>query len=545
MKRRSLLAGAALPVLGCDKPAEIAGGFNGVAFERGHVLRSTAEVASPSRTHRTQVVVVGGGVAGLAAARALRLHGVEDMALLELEDSAGGNSRSGSVGGIACPLGAHYLPVPGDDAADVQDLLEELGLRRRVAGRWVIEERHLCHSPQERLFFNGAWQDGLLPIQGVGAATLAQYRRFALLVAQAARAERWTIPTSAASAGPLQRALKTISFDAYLVQQGLNDPHLRWYLNYCCLDDYGAGTASVSAWAGIHYFASRHGFDIPGLDHDGARGEPHPVLTWGQGNAWLTRALAAPLGDRLATGWLVRRIAAVGGGVEVDALHPASGRTERWQARRCVVALPLFVAARVVQNAPDFLLTAASATRYAPWLVANLHIRAPLHDRPGPAPSWDNMIYAADASTQRAGGLGYVDAMHQSLLPVPGATVLTHYRALGDLPDGRRQLLDQPWSHWRDVLLAELAPAHPDLAAKTTRIDITRYGHAMAIPVPTSRSLTEPGSGRRGKLTPAQRAVPVAGPLAFAHSDWAGYSIFEEAFTMGHAAGGLVASNFG
>ena len=112
MKRRSLLAGAAFPLLGCDKPAEITGGFNGVAFERGHVLRGSAEIAVPSRTHRTQVVIVGGGVAGLAAARALRLHGVEDMALLELEDSAGGNSRSGSVGGIACPLGAHYLPVP-------------------------------------------------------------------------------------------------------------------------------------------------------------------------------------------------------------------------------------------------------------------------------------------------------------------------------------------------------------------------------------------------------------------------------------------------
>jgi hypothetical protein len=26
--------------------------------------------------------------------------------------------------------------------------------------------------------------------------------------------------------------------------------------------------------------------------------------------------------------------------------------------------------------------------------------------------------------------------------------------------------------------------------------------------------------------------------LAFAHSDWSGYSVFEEAFTQGHLAGG-------
>ncbi len=41
-----------------------------------------------------------------------------------------------------------------------------------------------------------------------------------------------------------------------------------------------------------------------------------------------------------------------------------------------------------------------------------------------------------------------MDTMHQSLKSVPGATVLTHYRALGDLP------------------------------TKTRQIDITRYGHA-------------------------------------------------------------------
>jgi hypothetical protein len=28
-------------------------------------------------------------------------------------------------------------------------------------------------------------------------------------------------------------------------------------------------------------------------------------------------------------------------------------------------------------------------------------------------------------------------------------------------------------------------------------------------------------------------------PLLFAHSDWAGYSVFEEAFALGHAAGKL------
>ena len=32
-----------------------------------------------------------------------------------------------------------------------------------------------------------------------------------------------------------------------------------------------------------------------------------------------------------------------------------------------------------------------------------------------------------------------------------------------------------------------------------------------------------------------------AGRLAFAHGDWSGYSIFEEAFTRGHLAGAAAA----
>jgi hypothetical protein len=459
---------------------------------------------------------------------------MDDFALLELEDEAGGNSRGGAVGGITCPLGAHYLPVPGDDAPEVQNLLEELGLRQRVMGRWQIDERHLCHSPQERLFFNGEWQPGLLPVQSVGADTLAQYAKLSALIAQAQKAEKWTVPASKWPKVPANNHLFAINFDSYLRRNGLTDPHLRWYLDYCCRDDYGAGLATVSAWAGIHYFASRHGFHVPGSDNSGEGGERDGILTWPEGNAWLTRKLAAPLKERLKTGWVVLRVAEVKHGVEVDAYNPAQHITHRWLAERCINALPVFIAARVVDNPPDFLRAAAAQTRYAPWLVANIHISAPLFDRPGPAPAWDNVIYGSTA-----GGLGYVDAMHQSLRPVPGATVLTHYRALGDVPSGRNLLMDTPWATWRDTILAELGVPHPDIASKTTRIDITRYGHAMAVPIPKVVSQTGLKSplNINSLLSKKEQSNLRRQRISYAHSDWAGYSVFEEAFTMGHQAG--------
>ncbi len=543
MQRRSALAligSCVLSGASCNQSAidSIDGGFSGTTPERGHLLREAWAEKPPDITRTAHSLIAGGGIAGLSAARALRLDGHDDFALLELEDRAGGNSRGGAVLGIDCPLGAHYLPVPGDDARAVQDFLEELGLRRRVAGRWQYDERHLCHSPQERLFFKGQWQDGLLPVQGVGTATLAQYRRFAQAVGAAQRAARYAIPVQKSAFAPAQLAQDAITFKAWLAAQGLDDAQLLWYLDYCCRDDFGAGIGTVSAWAGLHYFASRHGFHAPG---EGEREADAGVLTWPQGNGWLSERLAAPLGDRLHTGRVVHRIEPGRHGVTVDALDVVSGRRERWQARQVVVALPVHVAARVVQPLPAALRERAAGLRSAPWLVANLRLRAPLDDRPGAAPSWDNVLYGS-------AGLGYVDAMHQSLAPVPGPTVLTWYQALGDVPGGRAQLLQRPWAHWRDAVLAELGAAHPDLAAKTLRIDITRYGHAMAVPVPgvLNQIRLQRTSIQRKQLSKSEYSDaliwPDAPQLAFAHSDWSGYSVFEEAFTLGHAAGAAIAA---
>ncbi len=559
MQRRHLLtaaasASAALLTPGCGQaPAPaLEFAFAGIDMERGHALRdllAKGPLPAPAVVRRAQVIIAGGGVAGLAAARSLRLAGVHDFALLELEDAAGGNSRGGEVNGVACPLGAHYLPVPGDDAPEVQDLLEELGLRQRVAGRWEYGGeggRHLCHSPQERLYFEGEWQEGLLPVQGVGESTLEQYRRFAQAVADASRAARFTMPLFAsldAKAGlaPAHQALDAMTLEAWLQQQGLDDPHLRWYLDYCCRDDYGAGVARVSAWAGLHYFASRHGFHAPG---ESVGDERDGVLTWPEGNGWLTQRLIAPLkaAGQLQTGVSVLRITETRGGVEVDAFNHHSGNVERWQAPRCVVGLPVFVAARVVQNPPAFLVQAAQRLQWAPWAVTNIHLNAPLADRPGAAPAWDNVIYG----DSNPGGLGYVNASHQKLDPRPGPTVLTYYRALGDVEGARQQLATQGAEHWGRAALAALAGPHPDVGLRATRVQVTRYGHAMSIPVPgvqgfLSKIGLQASLGKRRLLLNGERQrtipTPATARLAFAHSDWSGYSVFEEAFTRGHAAG--------
>ena len=213
------------------------------------------------------------------------------------------------------------------------------------------------------------------------------------------------------------------------------------------------------------------------------------------------------------TGRTVLRVTEGRHGVQVLAWDEATQRLEAWTAPQVVLALPLFVAARVLESPPPALREAAKALGYAPWLVANLQLDKPLLDRAGAPPSWDNVVDGGR-------GLGYVDAMHQGLRPVPGATVLTAYHAL---PRGDRAALlaDDP-QPWAGLVLADLRRAHPDIHRRVQRIELMRWGHAMAIPMP--------GVQRH----PALQALRAArGRVRYAHADLAGCSLFEEAFVAG------------
>ena len=519
VRRRHWIAGtAALAAAACrDAPDTVAGregwtaAWVGAPPDRGHRLRAAGVPASASDAvvRRTQVLIVGAGIAGLAAARAFARRGVDDLRVLELEDAAGGASRGHRIAGIDCPLGAHYLPLPGAHAREVAEWLHEIGLLRSEHGRTVADERHLCHSPQERLFVDGAWVDGLLPPAEGRPATLAAYRRFAAAVRDAQRDAGFALPSHRAPWTGAHAVLDAQTFAAWLDAQGFVDERLRWYLDYCCRDDYGAPASAVSAWAGLHYFASRHGFAAPG----DAEGERDAVFTWPEGNAWLVQRLAALLGERMLTGRTALAVDEGRHGVQVLAWDERAGRAEVWQASSVVLAVPLFVAARLLRAVPPALAEVAPRQVHAPWLVANLHLREPLLQRVGAPPAWDNVVYGAS-------DLGYVDARHQSLSPLPGPTVLSAYHALA--PAERAALLAGDATSWAQRVIEPLRALHPDLPDKLARIDLARHGHAMSVPVP----------GLRGHPALAALRRP-RGRVRFAHADLAGYSVFEEAFTLG------------
>lgn len=493
LSRRELLTaflGAPLAAAACratrtDLPP---GELVGASHALGHRLRGETRLV-PSRWESHDVVIVGGGVAGLAAA--WRIGNSRDTLLLELEPELGGTSRATA----SYPWGAHYIIAPAAENRALHRLLEEMGVMRSG----VIGEEFLCRDPQERLFYRGRWYDDLYLHAGASPDDLRQLERFE---AEIAALGKWhnssgqlpfTIPMAYGSASADVIALDRISMAGWLDARGLTSPRLRWYVEYACRDDYGTLLRDTSAWAAIFYYASR--------------GE-RPVITWPEGNGRLVAHLAWSVDVR--KGWLAARVAESREGVEVIAVN-GDGEVVGLRARAAVIAAPQYVARRIVPA----LSARPDVFTYGSWMVANLT----LNERPSSAGaplSWDNVLYESPS-------LGYVVSTHQRGIDY-GPTVLTYYLPFCDSDPtiARRALLSAGRDEWAEVALTDLERAHPEIRTITDRVDIMRWGHAMVRPTP----------GFIWSEARIHAADPI-GAIHFANTDLSGVPLFEEALYHG------------
>ncbi|GEP41684.1 FAD-dependent oxidoreductase [Brevifollis gellanilyticus] len=507
-RRRFLAASAVAPALitgSCTRDQTVSGRIVGGGHAIGHRLRTLGALPKPTHTIKADVVVVGGGVAGLAAARKLKQLGVEKVVVLELEEKAGGTSLSESNAINAYPWGAHYVPLPGKDCHEVLEFFGEIGLIKGhdAAGRPIYDEMSLCHDPQERLFIHGEWHEGISPTAGLDANGREQFKRFADEIEKWRVKQVFSLPVDRSRRDPEALELDTLTMAAWLNQKGFNAEALLWQVDYSCRDDFGGGIHEVSAWAGLHYFASRTG--------EAANAEHETVLTWEEGNGWLVGHLKAIDAEIRAQHLVMRMEAVESGGVEVDAFDCEHEEMNRFQARAAICALPRFVAQRIIPG-----LTPIPGLEYAPWVVANLTLDE-LPPSPGFHPAWDNVVY-------RGPSLGYVNANHQTLRSRPIETVITHYEALCEAPPAksREWMLTQTHAQWTERVLGAFSAPHPDLREHVQQMDIWLWGHGMIRP--------RPGFlwGKERELMQAHRP-----PIFFAHTDMSGMALFEEAYTRG------------
>ena len=442
--------------------------------------------------------------------------------VLELEPEAGGNARWGENAVSAYPWGAHYLPTPTAESTAVRELVAEMGLVEGYGpdgepvydppGTSATPRRSVCSSTAcgARGCRRGTSSTRTAP---AGGRRLRGSRRRCggTRTTGTPRAGRaFALPVAAGTTDPEITALDRISMREYFDRAGWSSPRLRWYVDYCCRDDYGCTLDTTSAWAGWHYFCSRPA-DVE-------------YLTWPEGTGRIVQHYMDRLNERVRSGMLVYRVGPAGnapsgiseaggseagvapaGGVDVDVLDTRDETAIRFRARRCIYALPRFTAPRVIDGyAPAGL----EAFTYSPWMVANLTV-----DRLPAGAAWDNVLYDSPS-------LGYVVATHQNLRITTGQSVLTYYLPLAAPNPGtaRAWMLEQEWRDWVSLILADLGQAHPGIESRVTHADVMLWGHAMIRPAPGFVW----GAARR------RAAAPHRG-IRFAHSDMSGISVFEEA----------------
>jgi len=520
LTRRELLKiflGAPLAMAACrDNTAKTfpEGEIVGQSSSLGHILREGRTFDVPAdRWETRKVVIIGGGIAGLSAAWKFRRENFTDFVLLELEKELGGTSQSGAGDPVGYPWGAHYLPVPFKENAELAVFLDEMSLTegRDADGEVIIKEQYLCREPEERVFYKGRWYEGLYLSVGASEGDKRQFAEFQRRIDEwvnwrdGSGRRAFAVPLESCSDDAEVTSLDKITFADWLRQNGFSSERLHWYCDYATRDDYGLRVDQASAWVGLFYFCSR-------VRKSGV--ESQPFITVPEGNGQFVRHFASKASENIRRSQMV--VSAVPTGTGVDVIVFDGGELRGIRCKKVIYASPVFTAPFIIRGfreAPPF---AAAEFQHNAWFVANLFMK----DRPKPRftkdfpLSWDNVLYESPS-------LGYVTATHQKGIDY-GPTILTYYYPMCAEPDGRTTLFNYDWKQLADVCLTDLARAHSDIYELTERLDVMRWGHAMISP--RSNFIW---SGIR------EAAVKQYRNIHFAHTDLSGVALFEEAFYHG------------
>jgi hypothetical protein len=495
-------------------PQQIPGRIIGANFERAHKILNP-QFPAPSYQEKTSVLIVGGGISGLSAGYHLKKrHNFNDFKIIELEDQFGGNSRSGESKKKSFPWGAHYVPLINDEDSWTKKLFEEFKIIEGYTSSNIpiYNDLFVCSDPQERLFLEGRWQEGLIPRQGIPIKDQKEIDIFFALMKDYKSKKGsdsrfyFSIPLSLSSRDPEALKLDEITMIDFLNRQNLTSSYLRWYINYCCLDDYGTSIDKISAWAGIHYFSSRRG--------RGDQLKSHDVLTWPEGNSFLASKLLEEVKEYSLSGQLIFKIENRRNDVLAHVYDFKKKVTRTISADHLLYCAPRFSAFKVISGYSKELSLLKNDFDYTPWMVANITVKNSEHRY---TEYWDNVNYHGRS-------LGFIDSSHQNIGRSTGESVWTLYWPLVDKSPrlARIWALKRGHHEWVKDIITELDLMIPEIEKEISNIDVCLWGHPMLRP--------KPGFYKENQIKDMKRKF---GRISFAHSDMMALSIFEHAHTLG------------
>jgi hypothetical protein len=462
---------------------------------------------------KTETLVIGAGVAGLTVGWYLSKQGRIDFEVLEVGKEFGGNAAYGQNEYTKFPWAAHYLPIPDNENHSLLVFLQECGvITGSEDGLPTYNEHYLSFAPQEALWIHKHWQENLVPHSSLNEQERAEISRFFALMqdfkAMKGKDGRYffTVPKSLGSTDPELDYLDKISFSEFTEKHNFHSPFLKWYLLYCCQDEYGSSPEKLNAWSGIHYFASRRA--------NGSNCSENHYLVWPEGNGFLTDALAKPFLSKIKCQHVCFDVEATREGVVCLVYDALRNTTIRYEAKKCVVCTPLFISKRLLSRYFDVnTLHFLSKLEYYPWLTANI-----VFTKIKPfEPAWDNVFF-------KNASLGLVYAQHQSLSQVHNKKTFTFYKNFShqSAKQERMALYDSS----EEVIINTILSDTRDFYFQPEDIESIHYnliGHGMV----------SPGIGISKSSVLQALSQSIEQNIYLAHSDLSGYSVFEEAFDHG------------
>ncbi len=493
-------------------PDRVAAVFSGDDPELAHAVLWDKQAfigahggALPPPGERVPLLVIGGGIAGLTSAYALRARA---PVVLEQARRFGGNSRGESWRGIDYAIGAAYFIEP-DKGSDIAALIAELGLSRDHAMK-STEDPVVLGSRR----YDAFWDGDSDPVRRPEFRRLKKY--FVDILEGADGREFPDIPVFDAPARRRIDALDRVTFIEHLraVAGGPLHPHVEAAIEHYCWSSFGASATEIGAASGLNFYCAEFG-DIAVMP-GGNAGVAERLL------ARLERSLPA---GNLRPGSLVLDVRLADDGVLVSYVdHAGAVRTVHAQA--VVMACPKFVAAKLLDALDGDRVRAIERLRYRAYLVANLLVERPL------APDFYDLFLAGDGTADLADV--QPAAEKQKVTDVVLATfaghderrsVLTLYRGIPY--DGARPRLYEDGAfatyqaEFERQIAGEILPLLGLRPDDVTELRLARWGH----PLPVAES----GLIADGVVDTLRR--PLGGRIFFVNQDNWALPAFETAVT--------------
>lgn len=421
----------------------------------------------PPATEEASVVVIGGGMAGLAVTDLLR---DKQPILLEQAERLGGTSKGESWQGNLYAIGAAYLIAP-DPETPVYNYLNGLGILEQARYREGGTPVELGGRIYADVFS--------------GETDLVRAHEFQAIRDHLQRMvdsrdglELPEIPPKTPEQKELVASLDQKSLHDYLteVNHGELPPHLAATIERYCWSALGGSMGEISAAVGLNFLAAEFG-KIGVL----------PAGNASIAEAILKRILTTVPEDRIRCDSIVVDVSVVADGVLVTYVD-ADSNLHCIHAESVVMSCPKFVGARVLSGMEASRVNdIRQSLRYRSYLVANVFLnqKNPNKDLFNVILLGDGKVALDDVEAQSRAQQVTDVVMASYANPESDKSVLTLYLPL-PFDTGMAKMLDPETlsrmkSDFSSKIVYEILPALGFDSDNLAGMRITRWGHALPL----------------------------------------------------------------